>query len=442
MSEKNIILGVTGSIAAYKAPDLVRRLRDRGASVRVVMTASAAEFITPTALQAVSGQPVRENLWDRDAEAAMGHIELARWAEVVLIAPATAEILSRLAAGSGADLLTTLCLATEAPLVVAPAMNRVMWAHPAVRANCELLASRGVRILGPGSGGQACGEFGEGRMLEPAEIVRAVLEGPAMAEPERTIAGPEKAMAEPEKAMAEPERATAAPGKAAGPLTGRTVMVTAGPTREAIDPVRFISNRSSGRMGYALAEAAAEAGANVVLVSGPVSLGPPAGVQRIMVESAQEMFAETHNRIDGVDIFIGAAAISDYRPESPRSQKIKKHEASLRIDLVRAPDTLASVSKLERRPFTVGFAAETEKLREHALAKLSSKNLDLIVANEVGKGRGFDCDDNAVVVLWQGGEKAFPMTDKTRLAHALIGLIAERYRMAGHAARPQAVRRG
>lgn len=376
------------------------------------MTMSAAEFITATSLQAVSGQPVREDLWDRDAEAAMGHIELARWADIVLIAPATAGIISRLAAGSASDLLTTLCLATEAPLFVAPAMNRVMWAHPAVRANCDVLGSRGVRLLGPGSGGQACGEFGEGRMLEPDDIASAVLavhSGPAHG--------------------------------TAGPLSGRTVMVTAGPTREAIDPVRFISNRSSGRMGYALAQAAAEAGARVVLVSGPVSLPAPAGVECVRVESAQEMFAEAHNRIDDVDIFIGAAAISDYRPESAREQKIKKSEGTLRIDLVKAPDTLASISKLERRPFTVGFAAETEKLREHALAKLSGKNLDLVVANEVGKGRGFDCDDNAVLVLWQGGERSFPMMSKAELARALIGLIDERYRAAGDATRPPAVLR-
>lgn len=410
MSEKNVILGVTGSIAAYKAPEIVRRLRDRGASVRVVMSASAAQFITATSLQAVSGQPVRENLWDRDAEAAMGHIELARWADVVLIAPATAELLSRLATGSAGDLLTTLCLATEAPLLVAPAMNRVMWVHPAVRANCDTLVGRGVQILGPGSGGQACGEFGEGRMLEPEAIAAAVFEGSGGAARMTT-----------------------------GPLSGRTVMVTAGPTREAIDPVRFISNRSSGRMGYALAQAAADAGAKVVLVTGPVSIPPPPGLECICVETAQEMFAETHNRIDGIDIFIGAAAISDYRPESARPQKIKKSEGSLRIDLVKAPDTLASVAKLERRPFTVGFAAETEKLREHALAKLSAKNLDLIVANEVGKGRGFDCDDNAVEVLWQGGERSFPMMDKADLARALIELIADRYRAASDATRPQAV---
>ena len=399
MSNPNILLGVTGSIAAYKAPEIVRRLRERGAEVQVVMTQSAGEFITATSLQAVSGKPVRANLWDSDAEAAMGHIELARWADLVLIAPATAEIIARLATGSATDLLTTLCLATEAPLIVAPAMNRVMWAHAAVQANCETLKSRGVRILGPGSGDQACGEFGEGRMLEPAEIAAAVMQNHASA------------------AIETP-----------GPLAGTTVMITAGPTREAIDPVRFISNRSSGRMGYALARAASDAGAKVILISGPVSMVAPDGVECITVESAQEMFAETHNRIDEVDLFIGAAAISDYRPESAHKQKIKKGDGGLRIDLVKAPDTLASVAKLERRPFTVGFAAETEKLREYALGKLAAKNLDLIVANQVGKGRGFDCDDNAVEVYWSGGEKSFPMMEKSALANALIELIVERYR--------------
>ncbi|HUD97583.1 MAG TPA: bifunctional phosphopantothenoylcysteine decarboxylase/phosphopantothenate--cysteine ligase CoaBC [Woeseiaceae bacterium] len=400
MSERNIILGVTGSIAAYKSPEIVRRLRERGAAVQVVMTRSAAEFISATSLQAVSGKPVRSSMWDPDAEAAMGHIELARWADLVLVAPATAEILSRLSVGSASDLLTTLCLATEAPLVVAPAMNRVMWAHPAVQANRETLIARGVRILGPGSGDQACGEFGEGRMLDPADIVNAVLQNDQVSDANATVKL----------------------------LAGRTVMITAGPTREAIDPVRFISNRSSGRMGYALAKAAADAGARVILVSGPVSMAAPEGVECTTVESAQEMFAETHKRIDDVDLFIGAAAISDYRPESAHKQKIKKGAGGLRIDLVKAPDTLASVAKLERRPFTVGFAAETEKLRECAQGKLAAKNLDLIVANQVGEGRGFDCDDNAVEVYWSGGEKSFPMMEKSALAKALIALIVERYR--------------
>ncbi|HET6629588.1 MAG TPA: bifunctional phosphopantothenoylcysteine decarboxylase/phosphopantothenate--cysteine ligase CoaBC [Woeseiaceae bacterium] len=396
MAGPNIILGVSGSIAAYKAPDIVRRLRDGGAAVQVVMTEAATRFITPTSLQAVSGLPVRRDLWDEAAEASMGHIELARWADLVLVAPASAEIMMRLAAGSAADLLTTLCLATEAPLVIAPAMNRIMWGHPAVQANRKTLAGRGVRVLGPGSGGQACGEFGEGRMLDPAEIVGTVL--------------------------APPPR-----GEKAGRLRGRTVMITAGPTREAIDPVRFISNRSSGRMGYALAEAARDAGAKVVLISGPVSLAAPRGVDRVCVESAEQMYAESQNRIGGVDVFIGAAAISDYRPAAVAGQKIKKTEAQLRLELVKAPDTLAAVAKLENGPFTVGFAAETERLRENARAKLEAKQLDLIVANLVGEGRGFDTAQNAAEVYWNGGELSFPLMDKLALAGELVRVIAERF---------------
>lgn len=402
MEHPNIILGVTGSIAAYKAPELVRKLKEGGAAaVQVVMTGSAERFITPTALQAVSGLPVRRDLWDEAAEAAMGHIELARWADLVLIAPATAEIMMRLAAGSAADLLTTLCLATEAPVAIAPAMNRVMWAHPAVRENRRTLEARGVRVLGPGRGDQACGEFGEGRMLEPSEIAELVLKPAA---------------------------------DAGGALSNLWLLITAGPTREAIDPVRFISNRSSGRMGYALAEAARDAGARVVLVSGPVSLASPAGVETVRVESAEQMFAETHRRIDDVDIFIGAAAVSDYRPTAVQKQKIKKKDAELHIDLVKAPDTLASVARLENGPFTVGFAAETERLREYALAKLEAKQIDLIVANQVGEGLGFDCPQNAAEVYWNGGERAYPMMDKCELAAELVRLIADRYQAERHPA--------
>jgi phosphopantothenoylcysteine decarboxylase / phosphopantothenate---cysteine ligase len=409
MSKPNILLGVTGSIAAYKAPELVRRLRDGGAAVRGVMTASAARFITATSLQAVSARPVRNDLWDEDAEAAMGHIELARWADLVLIAPASAEIMMRLATGSASDLLTTLCLATEAPLVIAPAMNRVMWANAAVQANRQILLDRGVRVLGPGRGDQACGEFGEGRMLQPEEIAAQVLNSPAEGAGHRPL------------------------------LRGRTVMVTAGPTREAIDPVRFISNRSSGKMGYALAEAARDAGAKVILISGPVSIALPEGVEGVAVESADQMFSETQNRIGGVDIFIGAAAISDYRPSTVRPQKIKKTSPELHIDLVKAPDTLAAVAKLDNGPFTVGFAAETERLREHALAKLERKKIDLIVANLVGQGRGFDREQNAAEVYWKGGDRSFPLMDKDALARELVRLIAERFEQRRGAGGLQAV---
>jgi phosphopantothenoylcysteine decarboxylase/phosphopantothenate--cysteine ligase len=397
MAGKKIILGVTGGIAAYKTPELVRRLRDRGAEVQVVMTRSAEQFVTATTLQAVSGLPVRANLWDKDAEAAMGHIELARWADLVLIAPATAEIMSRLASGAAPDLLTTLCLATEAPLVIAPAMNHVMWSNPAVQANRQLLEERGVRILGPDSGDQACGETGEGRMVEPDAIAVAVTGPISVSDVERP------------------------------PLLGLKVMITGGPTREAIDPVRFISNRSSGKMAYTMARAAADAGAEVILISGPVQLATPDNVQRIDVESANEMFAATHEHIDNIDIFIAAAAVADYRAASAQQNKIKKTKAELSIELTRTPDILASVAKLENGPFTVGFAAETEKLREYARSKLEQKNLDMIIANQVGKNRGFDSDDNTVDVFWASGEQSFPKMAKKELAVTLMKLIADRY---------------
>jgi phosphopantothenoylcysteine decarboxylase/phosphopantothenate--cysteine ligase len=396
-SGKKIILGVTGGIAAYKTPELVRRLRDRGAEVQVVMTRSAKEFVTETTLQAVSGRKVRANLWDKDAEAAMGHIELARWADLVLIAPATAEIMSRLAAGAAPDLLTTLALATEAPLVIAPAMNRVMWSNPAVQANRQLLEERGVRILGPASGDQACGETGEGRMVEPDEIAAAVT-GPTI--------------------VSDSERS---------PLFRRKIMITAGPTREAIDPVRYISNRSSGKMAYALARAAADAWADVVLISGPVELPTPGYVQRVDVESAQEMFAAAHKRIENIDIFIGAAAVADYGAADIEEHKIKKTEAEMSIELVRTPDILASVAGLQNGPFTVGFAAETKNLKEYAQSKLENKHLDMIIANQVGENRGFDSDENTVDVFWASGEKSFPTMAKEELAVELIELITERY---------------
>jgi phosphopantothenoylcysteine decarboxylase/phosphopantothenate--cysteine ligase len=394
---KKIILGVTGGIAAYKTPELVRRLRDRGAEVQVVMTRSAREFVTDTTLQAVSGLPVRDNLWDKDAEAAMGHIELARWADLVLIAPATAEIMSRLASGAAPDLLTTLCLATEAPLVIAPAMNRVMWSNPAVQANRQLLEQRGVRILGPASGDQACGETGVGRMIEPDEIAAAVT-GPAI--------------------VSDSERS---------PLFGRKIIITAGPTREAIDPVRYISNRSSGKMAYAMARAAAATWADVVLISGPVALETPNYVQRVDVESAKEMFAAVHKRIENIDIFIAAAAVADYAAAGVQEHKIKKSDAEMSVGLVRTPDILASVAKLEDGPFTVGFAAETRNLREYARSKLEQKHLDMIIANQVGENRGFDSDDNQVDVFWASGEKSFPMMAKEKLAVSLMELITERY---------------
>ena len=391
----NIVLGITGGIAAYKAPDLVRRLRERGAEVQIVMTASAEEFVTATALQAVSGRPIRSNLWDKEAEAAMSHIELARWADIVLIAPATAEVMARIVSGAAPDLLTTICLATEAPIALAPAMNHVMWNNPATQSNRDVLENRGIHILGPGTGSQACGEIGAGRMLEP-ETIAATVCGLSV-------------------------------GKGKGLLEGKSVIVTAGPTREPIDPVRYITNRSSGKMGYAIARAAAAQGANVVLISGPVSLPAPPGMEVHHVNTAQEMYDVTHEHVANADIFVAAAAVADYRPAKTEQQKIKKDKETSNIDLVRCPDILTSVTALRMPPFTVGFAAETEKVEDYARSKLEKKKLDMIVANQVGDDRGFDHDENALNVLWQNGTKEFPKAAKAELARDLIELIAERY---------------
>ena len=397
-TNKRVLLGVSGGIAAYKSPDLVRRLRERGHEVRVVMTRGAQDFITPLSLQAVSGQAVHTMLLDERAEAAMGHIELARWADVVLIAPATADIIARLAHGLADDLLTTLCLATEAPIVLAPAMNHRMWVAPATQANVKTLTTRGVRLLGPGSGDQACGEVGEGRMLEPAQLA-ADLDADVPAGPGDTG------------------------------LAGLGVLITAGPTREAIDPVRYISNHSSGKMGYAVAAAARAAGASVILVSGPSDLPVPPGVERVQVESAAEMRDAVLSRVDGCDIFIAAAAVADYRPAKKSEQKIKKKASALEIALVRNPDILAEVAAGDHAPFTVGFAAETEKLEAHARDKLERKSLDMIAANVVaGANPVFGVDTNRLRVFWRDGELDLGESLKTELAQQLVALVVERFR--------------
>ena len=393
----NIVLGISGGIAAYKTPELVRRLRERGADVQIVMTESAREFVTETALQAVSGRPIRSNLWDKEAEASMSHIELARWADAVLIAPTTAELLSRLAGGSAPDLLTTLCLATEAPIAVAPAMNRVMWSNPAVQANRATIEERGMTIIGPETGSQACGETGAGRMTEP-ETIAAMVCDPRFLE-----------------------------GAGTGRLAGLTVLVTAGPTREAIDPVRYITNRSSGKMGYAMARAARAEGARVILVSGPVAIAAPRGVEMHYVESAAEMYEATHAHTAEADVFIAAAAVADYRPADVSDQKIKKNADTMDIAMVKTDDILASVAALEPGPFTVGFAAETQDLKTNALKKLEGKQLDMIIANRVGAQEGFDLDENTVCVYWQDEHRAFPTAAKTELARDLVGVIAERH---------------
>jgi len=387
-----ILLGVTGGIAAYKSAELVRRLRDRGAEVQVVMTAGARQFVTPLTFQGLSGRPVRTDLWDEAAEAAMGHIELARWADRVLIAPASADFLARLAHGLADDLLTTLCLATDAPLSVAPAMNRLMWANAATQANVAVLRSRGVTVLGPAEGDQACGETGPGRMLEPAEILDAF----------------------------------APRGAGNRVLAGLKVMITAGPTRERIDPVRFITNRSSGKMGFAVAEAAREAGAEVVLVSGPVNVATPPGVRRVDVETAEQMMNAVNEHVADTDIFIAAAAVSDYRPVQCASEKIKKTSDSLSLTLSRTTDILATVAARAPRPFVVGFAAETQNVERNALAKLEGKRLDMIAANQVGDNLAFDCEDNALTVYWPGGKQDLGHAPKRQLAAALVSLIAER----------------
>jgi phosphopantothenoylcysteine decarboxylase/phosphopantothenate--cysteine ligase len=387
-----ILLGVTGGIAAYKSAELVRRLREQGAEVQVVMTQGAQHFVGALTFQALSGRPVRTDLWDAADEAAMGHIELARWADRVVVAPASADFLARLAHGLANDLLSTLCLATDAPITVAPAMNRLMWANAATQANVATLRSRGVAILGPAEGEQACGETGAGRMVEPADILDALL----------------------------PREA------GTGVLAGRRVLITAGPTRERIDPVRFITNRSSGKMGYAVAEAARSAGAEVVIVSGPVNVPTPAGVQRVDVETAEQMMDAVRARLPATDIFIAAAAVSDYRPVQASVEKIKKTSDSLVLALSRTTDILATVAAGAPRPFVVGFAAETQNVERNALAKLEGKRLDMIAANQVGDRLAFDCDDNALTVYWPGGRRELPRASKREVATGLVALIAER----------------
>lgn len=393
LANKQILLGVTGGIAAYKSADLVRRLQDAGASVQVVMTPAAQEFITPLTLQALSGHPVHTQLLDPEAEAGMGHIQLARWADLVLVAPASADFMARLSQGIGNDLLTSICLATAAPIALAPAMNQGMWRNQATQANLDLLIERKIHIFGPAEGGQACGDIGPGRMLEPLQLVDA-----------------------------------AASLFVTGSLAGKTVVITAGPTREAIDPVRYLSNHSSGKMGYALAEAAAEAGANTILISGPTQLKTPPRVKRIDVISAQEMFDASISAADGCDVFIAAAAVADYRPAEVAPQKLKKGaDDSITLTLVKNPDIVASVAALPDRPFTVGFAAESENLVEYGRTKLVRKNLDLVIANNISDSQiGFNSDDNAVTLIDKDSTRELSQRSKQQLARELIALIARK----------------
>lgn len=408
LANKNILLGVSGGIAAYKTPDLVRRLREQGARVRVVMTQGATAFITPLTLQAVSGEPVSQDLLDPAAEAAMGHIELAKWADVILIAPASANTMARLAHGFADDLLSTLCLATAAPLAIAPAMNQQMWAAPAVTANLAVLQQRGVAVFGPGSGSQACGDVGAGRMLEPLELVQQLTE----------LLGTQPA---------------------AALLSGKHILITAGPTREAIDPVRYLSNDSSGKMGFALAGQAAAMGARVTLVAGPCSLTTPAGVDRIDVVSTQDMHQAVMRQIAAADIFIGCAAVADYRPTEVAGKKLKKQgQDELTLALVRNPDILAEVAALQKPPVTIGFAAETNNVESYAVDKLKRKKLSMIAANDVSdKSIGFNSENNAITLYWHDSNQQlqqheFASMPKSQLAQALLQQIIQTMDMQQH----------
>lgn len=390
LKNKRILLGVTGGIAAYKSAELVRLLKTLGAKVRVVMTEGAQNFITPLTLQTLSGQRVYETQWDVETENAMSHIDLARWAELILVAPATAHFIAKLAAGLADDLLTTLCLATSAPVAVAPAMNQQMWQNPATQANIKLLQARNIKIFGPGCGDQACGEIGPGRLLEPQQLVDEVahLYSPPL-------------------------------------LVGKRVVITAGPTQEAIDPVRYLSNHSSGKMGYAIAKAVADAGAEVILISGPTALTCSARIHRINVVSTEQMLTTVLSEVKACDIFISTAAVCDYRVNQPSRQKIKKQTDSIQLELIRNPDIVAAVSQLNPRPFIVGFAAETENLIEHAKQKLVSKKLDMIVANLVGPNQGFQVDDNELTVITSQQMHKFEYAPKQQLARRLVQLITE-----------------
>jgi phosphopantothenoylcysteine decarboxylase/phosphopantothenate--cysteine ligase len=394
LNGKKVVIGVTGSIAAYKAADLIRRLKDYGAEVRVMMTTGAAEFITPLTLQTLSGHPVAMTLLDADEESAMGHIALARWADWILIAPATADCLSRLVSGRADDILAAVCLATEAPIAVAPAMNNKMWSNPATQSNLALLKQRGVSVIGPASGDQACGEQGEGRLLEPLDIVYEL-----------------------DRLMVP------------GLLAGKQVVITAGPTYEPIDPVRFIGNRSSGKMGFAIAQAAREAGAKVTIIAGPVQLATPTAVRRINVETTEEMALAVEDSLEACDIFISCAAVSDYRPTQVQREKIKKtSEQSIQIELEPTIDIVSTVTNRQNKPsFVVGFAAETHNLTEYAKSKLARKKLDMIAANLVGENQGFAVDDNALHIIWTDGEQTLPLMPKTQLARELMTLIIKRF---------------
>ena len=400
LKNKHILIGISGGIAAYKTAELVRAFKKKGADVRVCMTKAACEFITPLTLQALSGNPVHTDLLDPQAEAAMGHIELARWADLILTAPATADLMAKLAHGMANDLLTTVCLATESPIHLAPAMNRAMWANAATQTNADTLKQRGFILHGPTIGDQACGETGAGRMLEALELADLVESNWSDSRLDSILKKP---------------------------LENKHVLITAGPTREAIDPVRFISNRSSGKMGYAIAKAAHDLGAKVTLVSGPVALEAPKGVKRILVESAKQMHQHTLEHAESADIFIATAAVSDYSPKNVADQKIKKTKDTMHLALEYNPDILFDTSHQFPNLFTIGFAAETENLVKHAQDKLKRKKLDMIVANQVGVNKGFEQDTNQVEIIWKDGQLSLPEQSKQTLAAEIMTFVAQRY---------------
>ena len=397
MLKKKILLGVTGGIAAYKSAELVRLIIKSGAKVRVVMTRAATEFVQPLTYQALSGHRVYTDIFDAEADSAMDHIELARWADLMIVAPASADFIAKMRNGYSDNLLLTLCLASKQAVAIAPAMNQQMYANQATQDNIKQLATRDVLVWGPDDGEQACGDFGPGRMLEPTAIFERIVE-------------------------------SLCPGK----LNGRKVLITAGPTRESIDPVRYISNRSTGRMGFALARAAQQAGAGVTLVSGPVNLNEPPGVERISVSSAIEMRDAVIDRVAQVDIFIACAAVSDYRVEQVAAHKIKKSRQKMKLELVPNPDIVSEVTGLKNGPFTLGFAAETEKVEQHAREKLQRKNLDMIAANLVdAEQTGFETETNELIVIWPDGQRLLTLNDKNEIAKQLIDLVAEHYNAAG-----------
>lgn len=393
LENKKVVLGITGGIAAYKCPEIVRRLKDLNCDVRVVMTSGAKEFITPLTLQAVSGNPVSDSLLDPAAEASMGHIELAKWADLVVIAPATADVIAKINAGMANDLLTTICLATDAPIAIAPAMNQQMYAAKATQRNLRSLQEMGVKIWGPASGEQACGDIGKGRLLEPMQIVELI------------------------QAHFTPK------------LLDLNILITAGPTREAIDPVRYISNHSSGKMGFAIAQAAQQLGAKVTLISGPVSLATPYNTTRLNVISASDMHEQAMAHASSHDVFIACAAVADYRPSNISDQKIKKNDDDMTVTMIKNPDILADVSSLTaNRPFCVGFAAETQDVETYARGKLARKKLDMIAANNVSiAGQGFNSDDNALTLYWKQGKLDLPLADKQELAKQLVVEIIKHY---------------